>query len=121
VYAFVSAKDLARPMFRFLKKLDEDLGDDGLLVAVWLTDDADKAKEYLPKISQYFPERRSPCSAKTAGPKDWAINPDAHLTAVVAQQGPGGEVLRLHVAERNQRPRGAPGPEEGDQEMKGAG
>src|SRR5262249_32706286 len=40
VYVFVSAKDFSRPMFRFLKKLDEDLGDDGLVVAVWLTDDA---------------------------------------------------------------------------------
>ena len=24
---------------------------------------------------------------ETAGPKDWAINPDAHLTAVVAHKG----------------------------------
>ena len=54
VYVFVSAKDFSRPMFRFLKKLDEDLGDDGLVVAVWLTDDADKSQEYLPKIWQYF-------------------------------------------------------------------
>src|SRR6516225_5514435 len=54
VYVFVSAKDFGRPMFRFLKKLDEDLGDNGLIVAVWLTDDADKSKEYLPRISQHF-------------------------------------------------------------------
>jgi hypothetical protein len=53
VYVFVSAKDFGRPMFRFLKKLDEDLGDDGLIVAAWLTDDAGKAKEYLPRISQF--------------------------------------------------------------------
>ena len=87
VYVFVSAKDFGRPMFRFLKKLDEDLGDDGLVVAVWLTDDADKSKEYLPKIAQYFQRAALTVFSGTAGPKDWAINPDAHLTAVVAHKG----------------------------------
>jgi hypothetical protein len=87
VYAFVSAKDFGRPTFRFLKKLDEDLGDDGLVVAVWLTDDADQAKEYLPKIAQYFKGAALTVFGGTAGPKDWAINPDAHLTAVVAHKG----------------------------------
>jgi hypothetical protein len=87
VYVFVSAKDFSRPMFRFLKKLDEDLGDDGMVVAVWLTDDADKSKEYLPKISQYFTGAALTVFDGTAGPKDWAINSDAHLTAVVAHKG----------------------------------
>ena len=87
VYVFVSAKDFSRPMFRFVKKLDEDLGDDGLVVAVWLTDDAEKSKEYLPKIAQYFKGAALPVFGGTAGPKDWAINPDAHLTAVVAHKG----------------------------------
>jgi hypothetical protein len=86
VYVFVSAKDFGRPMFRFLKKLDEDLGDDGLIVAVWLTDDADKSKEYLPKVSQYFKRAALTVFGGTAAPKDWAINPDAHLTAVVAHK-----------------------------------
>ena len=87
VYMFVSAKDFSRPMFRFLKKLDEDLDDDGLVVAVWLTDDADKSKEYLTKISQYFKSAALTVFGGTAGPKDWAINTDAHLTAVVAHKG----------------------------------
>jgi len=87
VYMFVSAKDFSRPMFRFLKKLDEDLGDDGLVVAVWLTDDADKSKEYLTKISQYFKSAALTVFGGTAGPKDWALNIDAHLTAVVAHKG----------------------------------
>jgi hypothetical protein len=84
IYVFVSAKDFNRPMFRFLKKLDDDLGDDGLVVAVWLTDDMDKSKEYLPKIAQYFQGAALTVFGGTAGPKDWAINLDAHLTAVVA-------------------------------------
>ena len=87
VYVFVSAKDFGRPMFRFLKKLDEDLGDDGLVVAVWLTEDADKSREYLPKISRYFKGAALTVFSGTAGPKDWAINLDAHLTAVVAHKG----------------------------------
>ena len=87
VYVFVSAKDFGRPMFRFLKKLDEDLGNDGLVVAVWLTDDADRAKAYLPKIAPYFQGAALTVFGGTAGPKDWAINPDAHLTAVVAHKG----------------------------------
>jgi hypothetical protein len=86
VYVFVSAKDFDRPMFRFLKKLDEDL-EDGLVVAVWLSDDADKSKEYLPKIAQYFKKAALTVFAGTAGPQGWAINSDAHLTAVVAHQG----------------------------------
>ena len=86
VYVFVSAKDFDRPMFRFLKKLDEDLGDDGFVVAIWLTDDADKSKEYLPKISQYFKRAELAVFGGTE-PKDWAINPDARLTAVVAHKG----------------------------------
>jgi hypothetical protein len=87
VYVFVSAKDFGRPMFRFLKKLDEDLGDDGLVVAVWLTDDPDKSKGYLPKVSHYFKRAALTVFDGTAGPKDWGINPDAHLTAVVANKG----------------------------------
>ena len=87
VYVFVSAKEFGRPMFRYIKKLDEDVGDKGLVVAVWLTDDADKSKEYLPKISQYFKGAALTVFGGTAGPKDWGINPDAHLTAVVAHKG----------------------------------
>jgi hypothetical protein len=87
VYVFVSAKDFGRPMFRFLKKLDEALGDDGAVVAVWLTDDAGKSKKYLPKIAQYFQGTALTVFGDTSGPKDWGINPDAHLTAVVAHKG----------------------------------
>jgi hypothetical protein len=83
VYLFVAAKDFDRPMFRFIKKLDEELPEDGLLVAVWLTDDTDKAKTYLPKIAQYFKKAALTVFDSTAGPKDWGINADARLTAVV--------------------------------------
>jgi hypothetical protein len=87
VYVLVSAKEFDRPMFRYLKKLDDDLDEQALVVAVWLTDDADQSKEYLPKISQYFKKAALTVFGSTAGPKDWGINPDARLTTVVAHKG----------------------------------
>jgi hypothetical protein len=87
VYVFVSAKDFDRPMFRYLKKLDESVGENASVVAVWLTDDADKSKEYLPKIAQYFNATALAVFGKSAGPAAWGINTDARLTAVVADKG----------------------------------
>ncbi|MCS6865521.1 MAG: hypothetical protein RMJ56_16885 [Gemmataceae bacterium] len=87
VFAFLAAKDFDRPMFRYLKKLEEELGQDGLLVAIWLTDDADQAKEYLGKIAQYFNTSALTVYGKASGPDEWGINSDARLTAVVVHQG----------------------------------
>ena len=92
VYVFVQADKWDRPMFRFVKALDEKLGDAGQVIAVWLTDDADKSKEYLPKISKYFTNAAlTVFTGEKAGPKDWGINIDAHLTAVVVS---GGKVTK---------------------------
>lgn len=87
VYLFLLAKDFDRPTFRFLKKLDETLGDPGSIVAVWLTDEPDKTKEYLPKIAQYFNATALAVFDRPAGPAGWGINADARLTAVVADKG----------------------------------
>jgi hypothetical protein len=92
VYLVIHASKFDRPMAQFMKKLDETVAkDEGVyVVAVWLTDDTDKTKNYLPKAQQslqfnntaltYFPGDKE-------GPKDWNINGDAHLTAVVAHNG----------------------------------
>lgn len=88
VYVFVPADKFTRPMFQFIKKLDEGVGDAGMVVCVWLCDDVDKTKDYLPKISQYFTNAALTLfPGEKAGPKDWAINIDAHLTAVVVKDG----------------------------------
>jgi hypothetical protein len=87
IYVFVSAENFKRPMFRYIKTLEKKVGDDALVVAVWLTDDADKSKEYLPKISGNFESAALTVFGEKAGPKDWGINVDAHLTAVVTHQG----------------------------------
>lgn len=87
IYVFVSAENFGRPMFRYIKTLDEKVGEDALVVAVWLNDDADKSKEYLGKISKYFSNAALTVFGEKAGPKDWGINTDAHLTAVVVNKG----------------------------------
>ena len=87
IYLFVSAENFSRPMFRYIKMLDEKVGDDALVVAVWLNDAPEKSKEYLPKISKYFTNAALAVFGEKAGPKDWGINADAHLTAVVVHNG----------------------------------
>ena len=91
VYIFVQAEHWSRPMFRYVKKLDEiipEVSEGANPVAIWLAEKPDVAKEYLPKISQYF--TKTPLTVFTgdkSGPKDWGINLDAHATAVVVSKG----------------------------------
>jgi hypothetical protein len=92
VYAFVRADQWSRPMARFLRELDQAIskqGDEGAVVAVWLTDDAEKAKEYLPRAQQSLQLQATTFTCypgDKAGPAEWGINPDAHLTVVVARR-----------------------------------
>jgi hypothetical protein len=92
IYLFVQQDKWDRPMARFLKRLDEAVnkaGESSLVVAVWLTDDVDKTKQYLPKAQQslQFQATALTCyPGGKAGPKDWGVNADAHLTVVAANQ-----------------------------------
>jgi hypothetical protein len=96
-YLFVRADKWDRPMARFLKQLDEAAakeGEDTFVVAVWLTDDVDKAKDYLPVAQQSLKLGHTALACflgGAAGPEGWGLNPDAHLTAVVAA---GGKVVK---------------------------
>jgi hypothetical protein len=93
IYIFIQADKWDRPMARFLRKLDEALqkeAEDSSLVAVWLTDNPDKTEEYLPVAQQSLQFQKTTLTCFTgekAGPKDWNINADAHLTAVVTTKG----------------------------------
>jgi hypothetical protein len=93
VYVFVQAEHWSRPMARFLKKLDERIGElseESQVVAVWLTEKPDDSKEYLPKAQmslQFKSTTLSVFTGEKAGPKDWGINLDAYLTAVVVNKG----------------------------------
>jgi hypothetical protein len=89
VYVFIQADQWDRPMARFLKKLDGVLDQDAFLVAVWLTDDPAKTKEYLPLAQQslQFQSAALTCfTGEKAGPKGWNLNADAHATVVVASR-----------------------------------
>jgi hypothetical protein len=93
VYVFVRADKWDRPMARFLKGLDRAAareGEDALVVAVWLTGDADKTKEYLPVAQQSLQFQHTALTCFLGGqdgPKGWNVNGEAHLTAVVAHRG----------------------------------
>jgi hypothetical protein len=90
VYVFVNQWD--RPAARFLKVLDGEIrkdADDAAAVAVWLTDDADATKEYLPKAQQSLQLENTALAlhAGKNGPDGWGLNDLAHLTVVVARGG----------------------------------
>jgi hypothetical protein len=79
-------------MAKFLKGLEKAIrkeSDDALVVAVWLTDDAAKTKDYLPRAQQslQFEATALTCfDVDKAGPASWGVNADAHITVVVATQ-----------------------------------
>ena len=80
-------------MARFVRALDASvtkIDKNAALVAVWLTDEHEKTKAYLPRAHDalklehtaltYFPGDKT-------GPGAWGINSEAFLTAVVAHKG----------------------------------
>jgi hypothetical protein len=92
VYVFVVAEKWDRPAAQFLRKLDAEVQNhaDGYVVAVWLTDDLDATKKYLPLAHQSLQFKATaltcyPVAKKT--PEGWGINLEAGVTAVVAKRG----------------------------------
>lgn len=89
IFVFVQADKWDRPAARFLKTMDKDLSvKDAHIVAVWLTDDVDKAKAYLPKAQQSLQMEQTTFAVfpgDQSGPAGWGINLNAHVTAVVTQ------------------------------------
>ncbi|QEL20299.1 hypothetical protein [Limnoglobus roseus] len=90
VYLFVNAEKFGRPAFRFLKKLDEKIGDaadKAEVVAVWVGDAA-KSKEYLERAKGSLKFGKTALTVfDGVGPNGWGINADAHVTAVVVVKG----------------------------------
>jgi hypothetical protein len=99
IYIFVQAEENGipvggRPAARFMKALDKDISEadeKAAVVAIWLGDKAfEKHKEYLPRINISLSFEHTFLAAfdgEKSGPLDWAINPDAHLTVVIAHKG----------------------------------
>jgi hypothetical protein len=91
IFVFVQADKWDRPEARFLRALDQELAksrDDVHIIAVWLTEDVDKSKEYLPKAQDSLKLAQTTFAVyagEKGGPPGWGINADAHLTAVIAE------------------------------------
>ena len=88
IYVFINQWN--RPVARFLKTLDEAIkqdSDKAYLVAVWLTDQAEQTKEYLPKAQQSLKLESTALTVfqgEKRGPDGWGLNDMAHVTVVVA-------------------------------------
>jgi hypothetical protein len=94
VYLFVQSEHFGRPMARFIKVLDTELGkgdEKAAAVAVWLgdKDSIEKNKEYLPRVQMSIKLEKTAIAVlgEKSGPNGWGINPDTHLTVVVAHKG----------------------------------
>lgn len=96
VYLFVSAENFTRPVGRYIKVLDTqiDKGIEGArdaeVVAIWLTGDVAKSKEYLPKLQQSVQLSKTSLAVfdgQPQGPDGWNVDIASHLTAVVVKGG----------------------------------
>lgn len=103
VYVFIRADRFDRPIARYLKFLDKalvELGKDTHVVAVWLTDDADKTRDYLPKVQQSIKLEATTLALYAGGkpgPDAWAINDRAFVTTVVTD----GTKVKARFAEQS--------------------
>jgi hypothetical protein len=92
VYVFIVAEKWDRPVARFLRKLDGEVQKHAgaQIVAVWLTDDVDSTKKYLPLAQQSLQFKATALTCYPVAkhtPEGWGINLEAGVTAVVAKQG----------------------------------
>jgi len=108
VFVFVQQAHWTRPMARLLKELDtkgKETNDKAAVVAVWLTEQPDAAKEYLPKAQMslnFVNTSLGVFEGDKSGPNNWGINPDAHCTVVVTHKGKVVESIALEsVNERD--------------------
>jgi len=92
IFLFIQADKFDRPIGRFLKVLDQELSKDRAdvpAIAVWLTDDVEKSKEYLPRAQDSIKLGHIALAVYPGdknGPQGWAINTGAHLTVILANE-----------------------------------
>src|SRR6476660_1263697 len=101
VFVFVQQEHWDRPMARMLKTLDKDAkeaNEKAAVVAVWLTEKPDAAKEYLPKAQMSLNFANTSLGVfegEKTGPNNWGINTEAHCTVVVTKDGKVVESIAL--------------------------
>lgn len=90
---YLLIREFDRPVARYMKQLDTALpnaSDQAHVVAVWLTDQHDRIKGYLPRVQQSIKlEQTSMCvfPGDKNGPDGWNLNGDARVTTVLAVRG----------------------------------
>ena len=102
VYVFLAADQWARPVARYVKKLDEainagkgnakdpEANADLRILVVWLSDDPMKGKEYLPKAQMSLQLARTDWTVfegPKTGPNGWNIDIASTLTTVLVRRG----------------------------------
>jgi hypothetical protein len=90
---YLMIREFDRPVARYMKTLDQELASasaDAHVVAVWLTDEQEKTRTYLPRVQMSLKmEHTSMCvfPGDKNGPNDWNLSPDARVTTVLAVKG----------------------------------
>lgn len=96
VFVFVRADTWDRPAARYLRTIDEALvkgaekAANASVVAIWLTDELEKSKQYLPVAQQSLQLEKTTWAVypgDPAGPNGWSISSDSHVTTVVVRAG----------------------------------
>jgi hypothetical protein len=93
LYCFVPHAKWTRQAARLLKALDgriTEVGDDAAVVVVWLTENPEETKEYVPRAQQSLQFENTSmavCTDDPLGPIEWAVNLDAEVTAIVTVDG----------------------------------
>jgi hypothetical protein len=93
IYVFVPDEKWSRPTARLLRKLDEAAPgavSEARIVAVWLTADVAKTRDYLPRAQESLKFEHTALTVyeqDVAGPGDWGVNSDADVTIVVTRGG----------------------------------
>ena len=92
VYVLIQAEHWTRPVGTYLRGLDTAIArksDDAHVVAVWLTADEQKTKDYLPVVKNAMKTADTTFAVypDVNGPDGWGINTTAHVTTVLAVKG----------------------------------
>lgn len=96
IYVIVPAEHWSRPAARFLKTLDNKINavhSDAKIVVVWLSDDIEAAREYLPRAQSSIKLQDTfwtVYNGAATGPKSWDVDLDTDATIVITN---GGKVI----------------------------
>lgn len=97
VYLFITSDKFDRPVARFIKELDGKLGtanDKAVAYAVWVGGEAERSREYLPRVNQSLKFEKTELAWTTdKTPEGWGLNDEASLTVVVAKEKKAAKVF----------------------------